>query len=77
MQIYFFLFTQLTRRFEYQADAFAMSLGHAVPLCSALIKLNKDNLSFPFADRLYSAFHHSHPTLLERLQVLQKREKAD
>lgn len=77
VQVYSFLFTQLTRLFEYQADVFAMGLGHAVPLCSALIKLNKDNLSFPIADRLYSAFHHSHPTLLERLRVLQKQEKRD
>ncbi len=75
--MYSFLFTQLTRMFEYQADAFAKGLGHAVPLCAALIKLNKDNLSFPIADWLYSAFHHSHPTLLERLRVLQKRDKTD
>ena len=73
LQVYSFLFTQLTRMFEYQADRFAMRLGHAVPLCSALVKLNKDNLSFPVADKLYSAFHHSHPTLLERLEVLQKK----
>lgn len=75
MQVYSFFFTQLTRRFEYQADGFAMQLGHAVPLCSALIKLNKDNLSFPIADPLFSAFHHSHPTLLERLKVLQENQK--
>ncbi len=64
--------TQLIRRFEYQADAFAVSLGHSLPLRSALVKLNKDNLSFPIADPLFSAFHHSHPTLLERLRALQE-----
>lgn len=77
VQVYSFLFTQLTRLFEYQADVFAMGLGHALPLGSALIKLNIDNLSFPIADKLYSAFHHSHPTLLERLKVLQKQDKTD
>ena len=75
VQVFSFCFTQLIRRFEYQADAFAIDLGHAEPLGSALIKLNKDNLSFPIADPLYSAFHHSHPTLLERLRVLQKHTK--
>jgi Zn-dependent protease with chaperone function len=71
------MFTQLTRLFEYEADRFAMGLGHATPLCSALIKLHTDNLSFPVADKLYSAFHHSHPTLLERLDALQKQGKTD
>lgn len=69
-----FLFTQLTRRFEFQADAFAVSLGHTDALGSALVKLNKDNLSFPLADPLYSAFHHSHPTLLERLEALDDKK---
>ena len=75
VQVFSFCFTQLTRRFEYQADAFAINLGHAVPLSSALVKLNKDNLAFPIADPLFSAFHHSHPTLLERLKVLQQHGK--
>ncbi len=70
-----FLITQLVRRFEYQADAFALSLGHSKSLSSALVTLHQDNLGFPVADPLYSAFHHSHPTLLERLQVL--KTKAD
>ena len=71
------MMTQLVRRFEYQADAFAVGLGHAGPLGSALSKLNKDNLSFPIADPLYSAFHHSHPTLLERLRALKTSKKTD
>lgn len=74
LQVFSFLFTQLTRRFEFQADAFAVGLGHAVALASALVKLNKDNLSFPLADKLYSAFHHSHPTLLERLDALEDKK---
>ena len=67
--------TQLSRRFEYQADAFARSLGKARALRSALTKLNKDNLSFPIADALYSAFHHSHPTFLERLRELADKKQ--
>merc|ERR1711973_65352 len=34
-------------------------------LKSALVKLNNDNLSFPIYDWLFSAWHHSHPPLLE------------
>ncbi|XP_064405117.1 CAAX prenyl protease 1 homolog [Halichondria panicea] len=70
-----FLLTQLCRRFEYQADAFARELGKASPLKSALTKLHKDNLSFPIADPLYSAFHHSHPTFLERIRVLTDKKQ--
>lgn len=62
--------TVLSRLFEYQADAFAMKLGHSKELGKALIKLNVDNLGFPVYDWLYSAFNHSHPTLLQRLDRL-------
>ena len=66
---------QLVRRFEYQADAFAKSRGHGGYLKTALTKLHKDNLSFPIADPLFSAFHHSHPTLLERLKALSDKKE--
>ncbi|XP_066528911.1 CAAX prenyl protease 1 homolog [Hoplias malabaricus] len=65
-----FCLTVLSRRFEFQADAFARSLGRASELYSALIKLNKDNLGFPVADWLFSMWHYSHPPLLERLRSL-------
>jgi STE24 endopeptidase len=65
-----FLMIALGRRFEFQADAFAKSLGKSDYLKSSLIKLHKDNLSFPLCDWLYSACHYSHPPLLERLRAL-------
>lgn len=64
--------TVLSRRFEFQADHFALSLGRSVALRSALIKLNRDNLGFPLSDWLYSVWHYSHPPLLERLAALEK-----
>eukprot|EP00088_Acartia_fossae_P003118 TRINITY_DN11294_c0_g2_i1.p1 TRINITY_DN11294_c0_g2~~TRINITY_DN11294_c0_g2_i1.p1 ORF type:complete len:453 (+),score=109.63 TRINITY_DN11294_c0_g2_i1:44-1402(+) len=67
-----FLMTVLSRKFEFQADRFAAELGLANDLGSALIKLNIDNLSFPIYDWLYSAWNHSHPPLLERLDALKK-----
>ena len=39
--------TFVQRRFEFQADAFAVDLGKDKQLCSALIKLNKANKGFP------------------------------
>lgn len=66
-----FLLTALSRRFEFQADAFAKSLGKAEYLNSSLVKLHKDNLSFPVTDWLYSTWHYSHPPLIERLKALE------
>ncbi|XP_051502708.1 CAAX prenyl protease 1 homolog [Myxocyprinus asiaticus] len=65
-----FCLTVLSRRFEFQADAFARAMGRSSELYSALIKLNKDNLGFPVADWLFSMWHYSHPPLLERLRAL-------
>lgn len=65
-----FLMTLLSRKFEYEADAFARQLGFSTDLCKSLIKLNIDNLGFPIYDYLYSNWNHSHPTLLQRMARL-------
>jgi len=60
-----------SRRYEYQADAFAaQALGEAQPLISALRKLNGKNLSNLAPHPLYSRFYYSHPTLTERERAL-------
>lgn len=59
-----------SRKYEYQADAYAKESGHTDNLSSALIKLCRENLSSINADGLYSAYHHSHPILAERLKAL-------
>uniref|UniRef100_A0A182S868 CAAX prenyl protease n=1 Tax=Anopheles maculatus TaxID=74869 RepID=A0A182S868_9DIPT len=64
------IMTVLSRRFEYQADAFAQQLGYAKDLGNALIKLQLDNLGFPVYDWMYSSWNHSHPTVLQRLDRL-------
>lgn len=62
----------LSRRFEYEADGFARgTLGAAAPLVSALRKLHSKNLSNLTPHPIYSRFHYSHPTLLERERALQ------
>jgi STE24 endopeptidase len=61
----------LTRRYEYEADAYAKNIiGQAEPLVGALRKLNEKNLSNLTPHPLYSSFYYSHPTLLERERAL-------
>lgn len=67
--------TIVSRAFEYQADAFAKGLGYSEELAKALIKLNIDNLGFPVYDWMYSAWNHSHPTLLQRMERLKDDKK--
>ncbi|KAK5173622.1 zinc metalloprotease [Saxophila tyrrhenica] len=60
----------LTRRFEFEADAFSNRLGYSAELASSLIKLQVQNLSSMDADYLYSSYHYSHPILTERLKAI-------
>ncbi|XP_025412351.1 CAAX prenyl protease 1 homolog [Sipha flava] len=69
-----FAMTTLSRQLEFQADAFAKKLGKAKELESGLIRLHNDNLGFPVYDSLYSAWHHTHPQLLERLEAISKTD---
>jgi STE24 endopeptidase len=56
-----------SRRYEYQADAFAaLAMKEPRSLIGALRKLNEKNLSNLTPHPLYSGFYYSHPTLLER-----------
>ncbi len=61
----------LSRRFEYQADAFArLTMEEAQSLIQALRKLSERNLSNLTPHPVYSGFYYSHPTLLERERAL-------
>jgi STE24 endopeptidase len=61
-----------SRRFEYEADAFArVAMGEKQSLIQALRKLSEKNLSNLTPHPLYSGFYYSHPTLLEREHALQ------
>jgi STE24 endopeptidase len=60
-----------SRRYEYQADAFAAEvINEPGPLVAALRKLNEKNLSNLTPHPAYSGFYYSHPTLLERERAL-------
>ena len=60
-----------SRRFEYDADAFAgATMGEPQSLIQALRKLSEKNLSNLTPHPFYSSFFYSHPTLLERERAL-------
>ena len=62
-----------SRKYEYEADAFAAGVMHEPQsLIGALRKLNEKNLSNLTPHPLYSSFYYSHPTLVEREAALAK-----
>lgn len=73
---YTFFFTplssMLSRKHEFEADAFAAKYSEAKKLISALIKLHRDNASVLEPDPMYSKFYYSHPPALERIEHLEK-----
>ncbi len=70
------LMNAFSRRNEYEADAFSAELcDGGDSLISALRKLNKENLGNLTPHKIYSAFHYSHPTLLERESALKDLKK--
>jgi len=63
----------VSRRHEYQADAFAVAATRDPDaMRSALIKLSEQNLSNLTPHPWYSAFHFSHPTLIERVLSIER-----
>jgi STE24 endopeptidase len=65
------LFQALSRKHEFEADAFAReSMGSAGPLASALKKLSKEHLAHLTPHPLYVWLHHSHPPVGQRLAAL-------
>lgn len=65
----------LSRKFEYQADAYARENYSATMLISALIKLSVKSLSNLRPHPLYVFFNYSHPTLLQRMEQLKMNDK--
>jgi STE24 endopeptidase len=60
----------LSRRHEFEADAFAARHAQAGDLVSALVKLYEDNASTLTPDPLHSAFYDSHPPAAVRVERL-------
>jgi STE24 endopeptidase len=62
----------LSRKNEYEADAFARENFDAEHLITALKKLSVNNLSNLTPHPVYVFFHYSHPTILQRIKELRK-----
>lgn len=61
----------MSRRHEYQADAFAKKMMNGgASLLAALRKLSRENLSNLTPHPVFSTFYYSHPTLAEREAAL-------
>lgn len=60
----------LSRKFEFEADAFAAKHTSSKDLISSLVKLYRDNASTLTPDYLYCAFHNSHPSASIRINHL-------
>jgi STE24 endopeptidase len=67
------LAARLSRRHEYEADRYAVGLARAPgALKDALVRLNGENLGNLHPHPWYSAWHYSHPTLVERLAAIDR-----
>ena len=74
LPVYTFAFapvgSYLSRRHEFEADAFAARHASASDLVTALVKLTEDNASTLTPDPLHSAFYDSHPPASSRVERL-------
>jgi STE24 endopeptidase len=61
------LSTHRSRRFEFEADAYAVANSNAQALGSALLKLYQDNASTLTPDPWFVTFYYSHPPASQRL----------
>jgi STE24 endopeptidase len=61
----------ISRRHEFEADAYAAAHASAPELARALVKLYQDNAATLTPDPLHSAFYDSHPPAARRIARLQ------
>lgn len=64
------LASRLSRRHEFEADAYAATHSSAAELVKALVKLYQDNAATLTPDPLHSAFYDSHPPAATRVARL-------
>ena len=60
----------VSRKHEFEADAYAAKVSSAKALTDALVKLYEENANTLTPDPLYSAFHDSHPPAAVRIAHL-------
>ncbi len=67
------LMNVVSRKNEFEADAYATQTYGGNPLQKALKKLSAHNMSNLLPHAWYVFFHYSHPPLLERLRAIRRR----
>ena len=76
LPVFTFLFAPLSsmmsRKHEYEADAFAASQSSSTDLVNALVKLYRDNAATLTPDPLHSVFYDSHPPASLRIAALKR-----
>lgn len=70
-----FINSSISRKHEYEADAFAAKEGYGEELISALKKLNKDGLGDVNPHPLIVKLKYSHPTLSQRIDAVNRANK--
>ena len=64
------LINAMSRKNEFAADRYGAKMTSSKDMREALLVLAKENKAFIKASRLYALFHHSHPSIDERLKAL-------
>jgi STE24 endopeptidase len=67
---------QLSRKHEFEADAYACAQASGQDLATALLKLHEDNAATLTPDPVYVRFYYSHPPASERLAALSLRTSS-
>jgi STE24 endopeptidase len=70
------LMARVSRKHEFEADAYAVQQTNGRDLSSALLKLYEDNASTLTPDPVYVKFYYSHPPASERLARLAQPSPA-
>jgi STE24 endopeptidase len=60
----------MSRKHEFEADAYASAQSNGKDLANALVKLHEDNAGTLTPDPLYARYYYSHPPAAERLAAL-------
>ena len=69
------LAARVSRKHEFEADAYACSQADGQDLAAALLKLHEDNSTTLTPDPVYARFYYSHPPATERLAALQSQTR--
>jgi len=70
------LLSRLSRKHEFEADAYAIAQSSGSDLARALVKMYRENASTLTPDPLYSAWHDSHPSAPVRIERIYANMKT-